>query len=674
MHVPYSFSSSPQPDQSDSEIAEARRYLLNLLHVIIHRLPNLLHIIIERKLLPSVSETAARIDTLQFIRFRCFRKLTTLDCAPITLVIGKNNAGKSNILEAFRLCAVDSFRSFLLDYINRYGSEGLLSGLNYIFSHRSSSNHYYPPPMGLGFVIGETIYNIVITRRSPFLFIEWHKNQERLCTLVASDNLARAKFIWGTEPVHSVDGRSLTNTLTSKSMEAHFDNLRPLIADGIRIIYHPCWWEDKRLLDDLEIRLATRFSPADAQLFLSKSSSYFEIPALTFVRIGVGLTMGPTPNQRLADAASLRELDSLRKLLRDIRKRSNKKRLLGKVLAFVDELANSFDPDREQERQPGSGGLILKHDYSLAKDQGSGLRSLLLLCLEIETNDIILIDEPESFLHPSLQSKLASYILNQARSGKQFVIASHSEIFLNSFFGVPECTVLETQASPKGFEVKKIHATHQLSTILDDLGLKASYLLQSNAIIWVEGPSDRVYIKHWIEHWSHGSLKEGVHYQCLSYGGKLLSHFSATGEEFADPEKIAMLRINRHAVVVIDSDRRISIDGLNATKDRIIEEVSGTGGIAWVTHGRTIENYIPNELFQKLGLAGALEFGRYDSIDNFLAVHRKERRGSLGKVELARRVSRIMTRTEIKEVPDLKGKLDEICSKLCIWNDLDTRR
>lgn len=29
---------------------------------------------------------------------------------------------------------------------------------------------------------------------------------------------------------------------------------------------------------------------------------------------------------------------------------------------------------------------------------------------------------------------------------------------------------------------------------LDDLGVKASDLLQANGIIWVEGPSDRAYI------------------------------------------------------------------------------------------------------------------------------------------------------------------------------------
>ena len=33
--------------------------------------------------------------------------------------------------------------------------------------------------------------------------------------------------------------------------------------------------------------------------------------------------------------------------------------------------------------------------------------------------------------------------------------------------------------------------------MLNDLDVRASDLLQSNGIIWVEGPSDRIYIKRW---------------------------------------------------------------------------------------------------------------------------------------------------------------------------------
>ena len=41
---------------------------------------------------------------------------------------------------------------------------------------------------------------------------------------------------------------------------------------------------------------------------------------------------------------------------------------------------------------------------------------------------------------------------------------------------------------------KKTTLEELRDVLVDDLGIKASDILQSNGIIWVEGPSDRIYI------------------------------------------------------------------------------------------------------------------------------------------------------------------------------------
>jgi len=46
-------------------------------------------------------------------------------------------------------------------------------------------------------------------------------------------------------------------------------------------------------------------------------------------------------------------------------------------------------------------------------------------------------------------------------------------------------------------------------------------------------------------------------------------------------------------MLILDSDREQETDPLNTTKDRIIEEIGALGGMAWVTNGRVIENYLP---------------------------------------------------------------------------------
>lgn len=132
-----------------------------------------------------------------------------------------------------------------------------------------------------------------------------------------------------------------------------------------------------------------------------------------------------------------------------------------------------------------------------------------------------------------------------------------------------------------------------------DLGYKASDLLQANAVVWVEGPSDRIYLKYWIASLDE-ELVESIHYSIMFYGGRLLSHLS--GDDMESDEEVEqfvnLVALNRNSAIVIDSDRRSASDPLNQTKSRIIEEFSRSRGPAWVTAGREIENYIPHETLQ----------------------------------------------------------------------------
>src|SRR5262245_22275971 len=122
-----------------------------------------------------------------------------------------------------------------------------------------------------------------------------------------------------------------------------------------------------------------------------------------------------------------------------------------------------------------------------------------------------------------------------------------------------------------------------------DLGYKASDIVQSNAIIWVEGPSDRIYINHWLAAFDE-VLVEGTHYSIMFYGGRLLSHLSASSDEVND--FIALKSLNRHMALIMDYDKETSRVGINETKNRLASEISNGSGIAWITKGREIENYI----------------------------------------------------------------------------------
>jgi hypothetical protein len=147
---------------------------------------------------------------------------------------------------------------------------------------------------------------------------------------------------------------------------------------------------------------------------------------------------------------------------------------------------------------------------------------------------------------------------------------------------------------------------HTLFDALRSLGYRASDLLQTNCIIWVEGPSDRIYILHWL-HAVAPDLVEGVDFSIAFYGGALLARLSAgaeeerddpTEEERDDPTLVDLWRINRRMWVVMDSDQ--GERDLKPAVARLRDEITtaGTGG-TWITSGYTIENYVEPGLLEK---------------------------------------------------------------------------
>ncbi|SLN30873.1 hypothetical protein ROA7450_01353 [Roseovarius albus] len=119
--------------------------------------------------------------------------------------------------------------------------------------------------------------------------------------------------------------------------------------------------------------------------------------------------------------------------------------------------------------------------------------------------------------------------------------------------------------------------------------------MQSNAIIWVEGPSDRIYLNHWIKAVDE-RLIEGIHYTIMFYGGGLLSHLSASDE--AMDQFIQLRKLNRNMATVIDSDRSEEGMPLKPHAQRLLEEMDGEDGVVWVTAGREIENYVDGNKLQ----------------------------------------------------------------------------
>lgn len=223
---------------------------------------------------------------------------------------------------------------------------------------------------------------------------------------------------------------------------------------------------------------------------------------------------------------------------------------------------------------------------------GTGVEQLILIGLASFTfpGKLVLIDEPELHFHPRAQKRMLQYLDRNVEA--DFIIATHSASILDAV----DADVLQVTYDGKKSDVRTVTNSQDRYRAVRDLGHSPSDLLQTRFAIWVEGPSDRVYLNHWIKK-IDPDLKEGIDYTILFYGGKILSHHSFLDEE---SELVKAVSLARAFAVVIDSDRKPDKPNINQTKTRVRDEILRQGGLCWITEGREIENYLPSKVIEAL--------------------------------------------------------------------------
>ncbi len=296
---------------------------------------------------------------------------------------------------------------------------------------------------------------------------------------------------------------------------------------------------------------------------------------------------------------------------------------------------------------------------------GTGIHEVIILASAATTLDstVICMEEPELHLNPILQKKLIRYLSKSTTN--QYFITTHSAALMDT----PNAEIYHVQMQEGQSVVERVTSDRHRSEICEDLGYHPSDLLQANCVIWVEGPSDRLYLINWIKS-AASTMVEGIHYSIMFYGGRLASHLSGNDLDEEINDFISLRRLNRRGVIVIDSDRDSKGARVNATKKRLQAEFDQGPGYAWITEGREIENYLPGEQVKeaikktKPSAKSDSKFSKYENVLSITTKGNKEVQAS--KVDVARYITDL-SNPDFK-VLDLDKQIRKLISFICESN------
>ena len=359
-----------------------------------------------------------------------------------------------------------------------------------------------------------------------------------------------------------------------------------------------------------------------------------------------------------------------------------------------------FSEIQVQHHDDGGSGVPADHwEVYLGEDKkgliplsksGSGLKTILLVLLnllvvpKIEKRDksdfVFAFEELENNLHPALLRRLFQYIEEYTINEKTHIfLTTHSSTALD-FFGVSKnAQIIHVLHDGESARTTTVSAHFDHLGVVSELGAKPSDLLQANGIVWVEGPSDRIYLNSWIDLYSEGRFQEGRDYQCAFYGGSLLARtqfMSPEEAEEAETDLVNLLWVNPNIIVVCDGDRTAKDSDIKGRVKRIETEIQKIPNAhIWITDAKEIENYIPGSVIEKaLDLSGLRDPEQYE---NFFSrkkacsesyIESNLNRHYVDKIDLAKASVPHMKNDIMADRFDWKEQMKEIVAHIESWN------
>lgn len=218
---------------------------------------------------------------------------------------------------------------------------------------------------------------------------------------------------------------------------------------------------------------------------------------------------------------------------------------------------------------------------------GDGITNLIILLYPLfdyrDTDLLLFIEEPENHLHPGFQRAFIDAVLTLSCDGdgsRQVFVATHSNQFLDLTLDSDDVSVFRVSKSLTGDgperepKVTLTPRSHASRPLLRELGVRNASVLLTNCSVWVEGVTDRMYIRHYLSLlWQHEAdeakrraettasiavpkpppaMMEDIHFTIAEYGGANIDHWNFTDEQ--DEGSIWLKRMIGEAMLIMDGD------------------------------------------------------------------------------------------------------------------------
>lgn len=150
-------------------------------------------------------------------------------------------------------------------------------------------------------------------------------------------------------------------------------------------------------------------------------------------------------------------------------------------------------------------------------EMGGGVEQLLMIATVLHATsqeNVLFIEEPESHLHAGAQRFLLQKLVED---GRQVFITSHSPTFINQSSGA---SLYQVRMKGNRTQIACCEARDALSDLLVDVGCRNSDMLLSDAVVFVEGPSDCEAFRLWSQALGHDPEENNVTFLVMG-GGEL---------------------------------------------------------------------------------------------------------------------------------------------------------